>query len=409
MKALTIIVTVSLTLAISTQDLISQVKDAVDRNIEKSIDKTFDNVGKGFNKLMKRKKKSTPAAKEVQEKPAEVKQKTVKVAPQVIEKNVQQVASEAPKLVWSKFDFVPGDKIIFEDNLAGEENGEFPSRWDLVSGTIENAVFGGENVIMFRGGNPTIVPYLKNPNIDYLPEVFTIEFDLYLPYNSLTLSFYDRNNQNSPSGASYLGISSNSMGLSPARSNLPDGGTINKVWAHIAVAYTNGKMKAYVNETRLINIPHFKFNPSGVTLNAYHANDENPFYIKNFRIAEGGVKYYDRFLQDGKIVSNGIRFDIGKATLRPESMGVLNEIYKMLSEHEDINVSIEGHTDTDGDDELNRKLSEERALTVKKQLESMGISDNRLVSKGLGESKPLGANDTPEGKASNRRVEFIKN
>jgi OmpA-OmpF porin, OOP family len=409
MKALTVIVTVSLTLAISTQDLMSQVKDAVDRNVEKSIDKTFDNVGKGFNNLLKKKKKKTPEAKQSQSPPAEVTQQPVQKQTQEVVTNTPVVENKTPMLVWSKFDFVPGDKIIFEDNLAGEENGEFPSRWDLVGGTVENAVFGGENVIMFRGGNPKIVPYLKNPNIDYLPEVFTIEFDLYLPYNSFTVNFYDRNNQNAPSGENYLDISGETMRLNPARSDLPDGASIREVWAHIAVAYTNGKMKAYVNETRLINIPRLKFNPSGITLNAYHANDDHRFYIKNFRIAEGGVKYYDRFLQDGKIVSNGIRFDIGKATLRPESMGVMNGIYKMLSEHPDIKVSIEGHTDSDGDSDLNRKLSEERALTVKKQLESMGISDNRLTSRGLGESKPVGANDTPEGKASNRRVEFIKN
>ncbi|MFO7755407.1 MAG: OmpA family protein, partial [Bacteroidales bacterium] len=131
-------------------------------------------------------------------------------------------------------------------------------------------------------------------------------------------------------------------------------------------------------------------------------------FVKNFRIAEGGVKYYDRFLQDGKIVSNGIRFDVGKATLRPESMGVLNEIYTMLEEHPDVSVSVEGHTDSDGDNELNQKLSEDRAETVMKQLVSMGISAGRLTSKGFGESKPVNTNATPEGKAENRRVEFVR-
>ena len=80
----------------------------------------------------------------------------------------------------------------------------------------------------------------------------------------------------------------------------------------------------------------------------------------------------------------------------------------MLSEHADVKVSIEGHTDSDGDADLNLKLSEERALTVMKQLESMGISADRLTSKGYGESKPFGPNDSPEGKAANRRVEFLK-
>ena len=90
-------------------------------------------------------------------------------------------------------------------------------------------------------------------------------------------------------------------------------------------------------------------------------------------------------------------------------MGVLNEIYKMLSEHPDVAVSVEGHTDSDGDNDLNQKLSENRAETVMKQLVSMGISKDRLSFRGYGESKPVAPNDNPEGKASNRRVEFVGN
>jgi len=321
---------------------------------------------------------------------------------------VPEAVSEAPKLVWAKYDFVPGDKIIFEDNLVGEENGEFPSRWDLDRGTTENAVFGGENVIMMRGGSPSIIPFLKNSNIDYLPDVFTIEFDLYFPDNSFTVYFYDRKNQKGPSGSSNLVIRPKRMEFGNASSNLPNNATISKKWAHISIAYTSGRLKAYIDETRLINIPRLSFDPTGVTLYSYSASDNRPFYMKNIRIAEGGVEYYDRFIQDGKIVSNGIRFDVGKATLRPESMGVLNEIYKMLSDHPEIKVSIEGHTDSDGDTEINQKLSEGRAITVMKQLESMGVSSDRLSSKGFGESTPFGPNDTPEGKAANRRVEFLK-
>ncbi len=317
--------------------------------------------------------------------------------------------TEALTLSWSKYDFVPGDIIIFEDNLLGEENGEFPSRWDLVQGVVEIARLGDDNIIMFRGGSPMIVPYLKNPETDYLPEVFTVEFDLYMNnHNHFQVYFYDRKNQKASSTYNDLVVSYQRMRLNPASSYIPDKGSIENEWAHISIAYTNGKMKAYINETRLINIPHLEFDPMGISLYAYHASDKNQFFVKNFRIAEGGVKYYDRFLQDGKIVSNGIRFDVGKATLRPESMGVLNEIYKMLSEHPEISVSIEGHTDSDGDNELNQKLSEDRAETVMKQLISMGLSADRLTSKGFGESKPVNTNATPEGKAENRRVEFVK-
>jgi len=314
----------------------------------------------------------------------------------------------APLLVWAKYDFVPGDKIIFEDNLEGEENGEFPSRWDLREGTVENAEFGGDNVIMFRGGSPSIIPYLKNSNIDYLPEVFTVDFDLYLSNGSFNVIFYDPKNQKRPNSASPLDIWGETMDIGAATSSLPNNESIYKKWVHISIAYTSGKMKCYIDETRLINIPRLDFDPTGISLYSYHASDNNPAFVKNFRIAEGGVKYYDRFLQDGKIVSNGIRFDVGKASLRPESMGVLNEIYLMLDKHSEVNISIEGHTDNAGDNDMNQKLSEERAEAVRKQLIVMGIKEDRLISKGFGESKPVDTNDTPEGRAENRRVEFVK-
>jgi len=256
-----------------------------------------------------------------------------------------------------------------------------------------------------------IIPYLKNPETDYLPDVFTVEFDLFIPdRNTFTVYFYDRKNQRPPSGGvtTSLFIRPESMELRPAKSSIPDKGSIQNKWAHISIAYTNGKMKAYIDETRLINIPHLDYNPSGISLYAYFANDNARYYIKNFRMAEGGVKYYDRFLQDGKIVANGIRFDVNKATLRPESMGVLNEIYGLMSDHPEIKFSVEGHTDSDGEFDFNQKLSEERAVTVLNQLIAMGISGNRLTSKGFGESKPVDTNDTFEGKAANRRVEFVK-
>lgn len=116
---------------------------------------------------------------------------------------------------------------------------------------------------MFRDGNPSIVPYLKNLKTDYLPEIFTVEFDLYLPNNDFTVYFYDRKNQGQPSGSNYLGISTNGMVLRPASSKIPGGSTIKAVWAHIAIAYTKGKFKAYIDETRLINIPYLPFNPTG--------------------------------------------------------------------------------------------------------------------------------------------------
>jgi len=382
----------------------------VNQKIDKGIDKGFDKLEEGIGRLFGKKKKKEKnedeeATQEIPEEnlPAE----TVPAGNADEEQSATNIA-KGPELNWAKYDFVPGDKIIFEDNLAGEENGEFPSRWDLHDGNIEVAEFGGENVIMFRKYGSAIIPYLKNPEADYLPEIFTVELDAWIPHDALTIYFWDRKNQNSPSVTAYLDVWGNGMDLKPASSELPGGEKLNNNWIHIAIAYTKGKMKAYFNETRLINIPHLNFDPTGITIRALHSSIKSHFYIKNIRIAEGGVKYYDRMMQDGKIIANGIRFDVNKATLKPESMGIINEIADLMKENPDIKFSVEGHTDSDGDDTSNQTLSEQRAATVVNTLTKLRIDAGRLTSKGWGESKPLDTNDTPEGKANNRRVEFVK-
>ncbi|HUS85684.1 MAG TPA: OmpA family protein [Bacteroidales bacterium] len=414
MKTFILIVTFLAAGCFTCQPVMSQVltktkkvnTEKVSKKVDESVNKAVKNIGKGLGGLLNKEDKSAVTDTTVVN--AEQEKQPENVQAEGAGREVVPAIPAKQSLMWSKFDFVPGDKIIFEDNLLNEENGEFPSRWDLVEGNVENANLEGENVIMFRGGKPTIIPYLKNPGIDYLPDVFTIEFDLYLPSNNFTVYFNDRKNQGSSSGSSALSVWSDRMEFHPARSYLPGGVSIVNRWAHIAIAYTSGKMKAYIDETRLINIPHLPFNPTGITLHAYSASNTNIFFIKNLRIAEGGVKYYERFLQDGKIVSNGIRFDTGKSSLRPESMGVLNEILKMLTDHPEIKISIEGHTDSDGDNDLNQKLSEDRAFAVMNQIIAMGISEERLTYKGYGESKPVSPNDSPERKAENRRVEFVK-
>ena len=175
-------------------------------------------------------------------------------------------------------------------------------------------------------------------------------------------------------------------------------------WRHISIAFTKGKYKAYFNDVRLINIPHLEVNPTGLTIES----SGDGIYIKNIRIAKGGVKYYDRVMTDGKIIVNGIKFDVNKATLKPESMGPINRIYKLMKKQPDLKFSVEGHTDSDGDEAFNMELSKRRAKTVMDKLISMGIDPSRLKYTGWGESKPIDNNATPEGKANNRRVEFVK-
>jgi outer membrane protein OmpA-like peptidoglycan-associated protein len=164
-----------------------------------------------------------------------------------------------------------------------------------------------------------------------------------------------------------------------------------------------------MNEERMLNIPNLGFQPKMFSIGG-HYDDRyiKMSAVKNIKVNEGGKKLYDRIMAEGKFVTRGILFDVNKSTIKGESMGTINEIVVMMKEHADLNFRVEGHTDGDGDESYNQKLSEERAAAVKNLLIQSGIDASRLDSKGYGESTPVDNNSTPEGKANNRRVEFIK-
>ena len=100
-----------------------------------------------------------------------------------------------------------------------------------------------------------------------------------------------------------------------------------------------------------------------------------------------------------------ILFNSGKSTFKQETYAVLQSITAILKEYPTTRFSIEGHTDSDGKDAMNQKLSEDRAAAVKNYLLENGISSERLSSSGFGEGKPIDTNKTAKGKANNRRVE----
>jgi OmpA-OmpF porin, OOP family len=112
--------------------------------------------------------------------------------------------------------------------------------------------------------------------------------------------------------------------------------------------------------------------------------------------------------KEGKIVTHGIHFDVNSSTVKAESMGTINEISKLLKDNPQLKLEIGGHTDSSGNSNKNLSLSQARSEAVKKMLVDQGIDASRLTAKGYGDTKPLASNDTPEGKAQNRRVEFTK-
>jgi outer membrane protein OmpA-like peptidoglycan-associated protein len=103
---------------------------------------------------------------------------------------------------------------------------------------------------------------------------------------------------------------------------------------------------------------------------------------------------------------NSVNFDLGKSTLTSTAKANLDKIIPVFNEYPDTDIQIVGHTDSSGSDELNQKLSEQRAASVKAYLTGKGINSGRIVTMGRGETEPLVENTTKENMAKNRRVEF---
>ena len=147
---------------------------------------------------------------------------------------------------------------------------------------------------------------------------------------------------------------------------------------------------------------------------SYEVTDQNNCRSKGTIVFTEPVAPEDPF-KDGlrnievgaALILNNIFFTTGKSTLLPESYAELNEIVDFLNESSISLIEISGHTDNDGSEIFNEKLSRERAQSVVNYLVSKGIDKTRLIAKGYGESRPMDTNQTPEGRTSNRRVEFL--
>lgn len=388
-----------------------------EQKVSKETEKAMDTIlGNGKKKKKRRSKNNRPDEIDIDDK------RTQENGADTDKSSEENSTTSTPELkTWSKYNFVPGDHIIFEDDLAGEENGEFPSRWDLNKGNAENAQLGEANIINFE--NRSIITPLMETQY-YLPEVFTIEFDAYFNNGYSSWQSYDIRFWQ---GSSYL--SEGKDVFWPVRVFQDGASTQTRIqgfdkkyeandktvkgqlpgWKRIAISFNKRSLKVFVDEYRALNIPNYGYTPKLFSIGTFLQDpDGKTMAIKNIRIAEGGKKLYDRVMADGKFVTRGILFDVNKATLKPSSMGVINEVANMMQEHPDLKFRIEGHTDSDGDEKHNLELSEKRAAAVKESLANAGIDSSRFQVKGMGEGVPVSDNSTPEGKANNRRVEFVK-
>lgn len=121
-----------------------------------------------------------------------------------------------------------------------------------------------------------------------------------------------------------------------------------------------------------------------------------------------------RVYQDVEVTTTHIRihqkihFAFNRARIRSQSFGILDTVVQVLNDYPDITLEIQGHTDARGGDRYNQRLSEQRAAAVRQYLIGKGIAESRLASQGYGETQPIESNSTEEGRARNRRVEFLR-
>lgn len=329
--------------------------------------------------------------------------------------------------VYSKFDFVPGSSILYYDNFEKDNIGEAPQGWITTNSAEVVKIEGldGNWVKMAAVSSKHIVRNKKQS----WGNNFTIEFDLLIVKSGydprLNISLINTSGKmvtdesllvdtksaltfesiivpDSKSRASLISIEGKTISDNMT-ADLPYSNTVP---VHISICVQGKRFRMWWNEKKLYDLAtineEYLPNQLGFQFGSVGGSD---FYVSNIRVAKDIPDTRAKF-EEGKVVSN-LLFNTGTSTLKPESMGAMLDISKILKEVS-TPVKIIGHTDSDGDDASNEKLSLERAESVKAILvKQYGIDGSILTAEGRGETQPIADNKTAEGKAQNRRVEFI--
>jgi len=335
---------------------------------------------------------------------------------------------------FSKFDFVPGETIVALEDFSQDALGDFPAKWNTdASGEIVTvAGQTGRWLKLTKAG------FFTPEFITQLPENVTVELDLLVrpgfeagfPLEVSLVQLANRKDVGDwESGANtftvtaFPGNGGDSQGTSTAwsRQDAVTGAAneakTNQLAAagkgvHVAVWRQRQRVRVYMNEEKVWDLPRAvstsaKFDSLVFFVRGGCGNCE--YYLGNLRVAAGAPDTRNKLLTEGKWITHGILFDSGSDRVKGESYGSLKEIAGVLTESADLKVQIVGHTDSDGDDAANLDLSKRRAAAVKAALVTeFKIDAARLDVDGKGESQPIDKNDTPAGKANNRRVEFLK-
>lgn len=329
--------------------------------------------------------------------------------------------------VYSKYDFIPGEKLLFFEDFSQEAIGDFPVRWNTNgSGEIVTTSKAGGRWLQIR----TQGYYIPETRGGF-PDNFTVEFD-WIPAgkdddpesSDMEIGFYlvSGNLSDPNEGGAVPGVAGNKINFTKNTTYYAsyadgeyklEGNADFELFKNrpyrISVWVQKQRLRIYINETKLIDAPRAM--PAGFTYNIlrFEVGSESAPMITNFRLAAGLPDLRNKLLTEGKLVSYGIYFDVASDRLKPQSYATLKEIAQVLSENPGFKIRIVGHTDSDGEDASNLDLSKRRAVSVQQELsKSFGINPSRIETEGRGESQPIAPNDNPSNKALNRRVEFIR-
>lgn len=346
--------------------------------------------------------------------------KKVKDAAKKVRTAAGYAAANLDPRVWDDFHFVPGNRVLFYTDFSDDRSGSFAGRLHYRRGSMSVVERDGRRMLRATARSEFLIP-IGSP----LPERFTLEIDVIAPTEYCCLDGvvfveggtivdqgrYSADVSWAPHGAWVNGsgmIRANSLVAIPDESQPALRGRL----VQLRVDVDGTAFTMYANERRLLTIPELEFKRDTALRVVVHGAAEPGMaaYIAGIRVAErvdGALS--DALAARGRWSTLGILFAIAKAELRDESAPVLREIAATLKGHPELRIRIEAHTDNAGDAAAGLTLSQERAEAVRAALIArFGIAAERIVAKGLGATQPVAPNDTPEGRAQNRRVEVVK-
>jgi len=346
----------------------------------------------------------------------------------------QQPAAPAFQ-AFSRFDFVPGEKVVGFEDFSTDAIGDFPAKWNTNAAGEIVTVAGkpGRWLKLTRAG--AFVPELTPT----LPDNFTLEFDLLVPpaFNSGALfnasivelpgpgqiaAWQTASNRFTFTAWAAGGPTWQTSWTARLDANSATGTTIGGVSAdtkspwkgdpvHVAVTRQGPRVRVYFNQEKMWDAPRSLFPAAkydAIVFFVPGVDAGSEYFVSNVRLAVGAPDTSNKLLTRGRWVTNGILFDVNSDRIRGESYGTLKEVAGVLTENADLKVQIVGHTDSDGETAANLDLSRRRAASVKTALvNEFKIDAGRMDTDGRGEDQPADKANTPAAKAANRRVEFI--